>query len=139
MTASPLRVLLVEDEALNRALVRAVLDRRAAELPPLELREVDTLDRARAVLGEFPADIILLDVRLPDGSGLDLARELRADRDEATSPVVAILSASVLALERVAADAAGADAFLAKPFVPNDLTALIHRMASILEERRRTA
>jgi two-component system, OmpR family, KDP operon response regulator KdpE len=136
VTAGPLRVLLVEDEALNRALVRAVLDRRAAELPPLELIEAGTLDRARALLEEAPADIILLDVRLPDGSGLDLARELRDAQAGAPSPVVAILSASVLALERVAADAAGADAFLAKPFVPAELTALIQRMATMVEERR---
>jgi two-component system KDP operon response regulator KdpE len=136
VTADALRVLLVEDEALNRALVRAVLDRRAAELPPLQLTEADTLDRARAMLEETPADIILLDVRLPDGSGLDLARDLRDGRVGAASPVVAILSASVLALERVAAEAAGADAFLAKPFVPGELTALIHRMAAMVEERR---
>jgi two-component system, OmpR family, KDP operon response regulator KdpE len=133
-----LRVLLVEDETLNRALVRAVLARRAEELPPLDLVEVDTLARARAELGESPADIILLDVRLPDGSGLDLARELRDGRHEAESPVVAILSASVLALERVAAQAAGADAFLAKPFVPTELTALIQRMATMVRERRGT-
>ena len=137
MTAHGLRVLLVEDEALNRALVRAVLDRRAAELPPLELVEAETLDRARAMLEETPADIILLDVRLPDGSGLDLARELRDGPAGTNSPVVAILSASVLALERVAAEAAGADAFLAKPFVPAELTALIRRMATMVEERRR--
>ena len=136
MSEDRLRVLLVEDETLNRALVRAVLDRRAEELPPLELVEVETLDRARAELAEHPADIILLDVRLPDGSGLDLARELRDGHTESDSPVVAILSASVLALERVAAEAAGADAFLAKPFVPADLTDLIRRMAVMVRERR---
>ena len=136
MTDGALRILLVEDETLNRALVRAVLNRRAGELPPLELREADTLGRARASLDERPADIILLDVRLPDGSGLDLARELRQGRDESDAPVVAILSASVLALERVAAEAAGADAFLAKPFVPTELTALIQRMATMVRERR---
>ena len=138
MSGDRLRVLLVEDETLNRALVRAVLNRRADELPPLDLVEVDTLADARKALGENPADIILLDVRLPDGSGLDLARELRDGRDEADSPVVAILSASVLALERVAAQAAGADAFLAKPFVPTELTALIKRMAAMVQERHGT-
>ena len=139
MSEQPLRVLLVEDETLNRALVRAVLNRRAAELPPLVLVEVDTLGHAREALHAGRADIILLDVQLPDGSGLDLARELRDGHDESDSPVVAILSASVLALERVAAEAAGADAFLAKPFVPTELTALIQRLASMVRERRGTA
>ena len=139
MSDRPLRVLLVEDETLNRALVRAVLNRRAAELPPLELIEVDNLNHAREALHAGRADIILLDVQLPDGSGLDLARELRDGHDESDSPVVAILSASVLALERVAAEAAGADAFLAKPFVPAELTALIQRLATMVQERRGTA
>jgi CheY-like chemotaxis protein len=132
----PLRVLLVEDEALNRALVRAVLERRSAELPPLTLTEADTLGAARQALASNPADIVLLDVRLPDGSGLDLARELRDGRDVARTPAVAILSASVLALERVAAESAGADAFLGKPFVPTELTALIQRLGAMVEERR---
>jgi DNA-binding response OmpR family regulator len=136
MSDRALRVLLVEDEALNRALVRAVLDRRAAELPPLVLVEAETLDAARRALADDPADIVLLDVRLPDGSGLDLARELRDGRDVAVTPAVAILSASVLALERVAAESAGADAFLGKPFVPTELTALIHRLSAMVEERR---
>lgn len=136
MTA-PLRVLLVEDEALNRALVRAILERRRDELPALELEEAGTIEAARDALARGPVDIILLDVRLPDGSGLDLARELQTDSQEEhrDRPAVAILSASVLALERVAAEAAGADAFLGKPFVPAELTALVHRLAAMAEAR----
>lgn len=135
MTDRPLRVLLVEDEALNRALVRAVLDRKGADLPPLDLVEAGTIAAAREVLDQGNTDIVLLDVRLPDGSGLDLARELRDGHDEASRPVVAILSASVLALERVAAQSAGADAFLGKPFVPGELTSLIQQLAGMVEER----
>jgi two-component system KDP operon response regulator KdpE len=132
-----LRILLVEDEVLNRALVRAILDRRAAELPPIELIEAGTIAAARDVLQGGPVDILLLDVRLPDGSGLDLARDLRNGHEsDASAPVVAILSASVLALERVAAEAAGADAFLGKPFVPGELTALIERLSEVVAERR---
>ena len=137
MSERPLRILLVEDEALNRALVRAILSRRAEELPPIELVEAATIADARRALGERPVDILLLDVRLPDGSGLDLARDLRDGHEgDPTGPVVAILSASVLALERVAAEAAGADAFLGKPFVPAELTALIDRLSDVAEERR---
>jgi two-component system KDP operon response regulator KdpE len=132
-----LRVLLVEDEPLNRALVRAILERRAAELPPIELIEAGTIRAARNALNGEPVDILLLDVRLPDGSGLDLARDLHNGHEgDPNGPVVAILSASVLALERVAAESAGADAFLGKPFVPTELTSLIGRLGTMAAERR---
>jgi len=137
MTRPLLRVLLVEDEVLNRALVRAILDRRAADLPPIELVEAASIAAARAELSRSDVDIVLLDVRLPDGSGLDLARDLQnGSGTDARGPVVAILSASVLALERVAAEAAGADAFLGKPYVPTELTSLIERLGQVVAERR---
>lgn len=132
-----LRVLLVEDEALNRALVRAILARRSDDLPPIELVEAETVEAARAALARGDVDIVLLDVRLPDGSGLDVARELHQEGQEATRPVMAILSASVLALERVAAEEAGADAFLGKPFQPAELTALLDQLGPLAEARRR--
>ncbi|MEX2011795.1 MAG: response regulator [Chloroflexota bacterium] len=66
--------------------------------------------------------VVLLDVRLPDGNGLALARELRT-RPPAQRPRVLILSASVLPHERDAALAAGADGFLGKPYRPPDLVA----------------
>lgn len=67
-------------------------------------------------------DLVLLDVRLPDGSGLDLAREIRG---MAVPPPVLIMSASVLPAEREAALASGAVAFLAKPYAPAQLVDLI--------------
>jgi two-component system KDP operon response regulator KdpE len=141
MTDPMLRVLLVEDEALNRALVKAVIG-RSVDLVDVELVEAATIADARRVLSEGAIDILLLDVRLPDGSGLDLAGELRRSRAaeagrrhvdpglrpaHANLPLIAILSASVLANEREAALAAGADEFLGKPFAPGDLVDLLQR------------
>jgi two-component system KDP operon response regulator KdpE len=115
------RILLVEDEELNRALVRAILARVTDDLVrAAELVEADTLASARATLAGTPVDVILLDVNLPDGSGLTLATELTAWERR---PRVIALTASVLPHERRAALAAGCDAFLNKPFAAADLVA----------------
>ncbi|MFL5681399.1 MAG: response regulator [Chloroflexota bacterium] len=127
--AGALTVLVVEDEAPNRALARAVLSRTTEErLRDIRLLEAVDLAAARTILAAEPVAIVLLDVRLPDGNGLDLARELRAQ--PAPRPAVLILTASVLPSERDAAIRAGADAFLAKPYRPADLIAT---MVELLE------
>ena len=123
------RILLVEDEPANRALVRAIIARTDhAELGGIVLHEAATIAEARTVLASHPVDIVLVDVRLPDGNGLDLATELRARPDAGRAKVV-IVSASVLPAERTSALATGADAFLAKPFDPKDLVELIVRLS----------
>lgn len=122
----PLRVLLVEDEPANRDLVRAIL-RRAGEsgLEGAVLREAVDVAQARAALATEAFDVVLLDVRLPDGSGLDLIADARAGAGP--PPGIVIISASVLPVERDRALAAGADAFLGKPFDGRDLVALVAR------------
>jgi CheY-like chemotaxis protein len=132
-----LNVLLVEDEALNRALVRAIVSRAAGV--SVALTEAGTIADAVAVLEQGHTDVLLLDVRLPDGSGLDLAAELRRRASDGTSPyavpLIAILSASVLADERLAAETSGADAFLGKPFAPRELIALLERFDERIRAR----
>jgi two-component system KDP operon response regulator KdpE len=124
----PLRILLVEDEAMNRTLMRAVLTRASdPRIRLAELVEAETLADARHQLEAGSVDILLLDVRLPDGSGLDLARELVAAGNE--RPRIVILSASVLPAERAAAIEVGCDAFLGKPYRPADLLDLLGLLA----------
>lgn len=123
------RILLVEDEPANRALVRAIVARSIRpELRGLVLHEAATVREARSVLARHPVDIVLVDVRLPDGNGLELATELRADPGAGATKVV-IVSASVLSAERASALATGADAFLAKPFDAKELVELIVRLS----------
>ena len=121
--AAPAVVLLIEDEAPNRALLRAILGRTSdPRLRGVTLIEAADLATAREVLARQPVTLVLLDVRLPDGNGLTLARELRS-RPPEDRPRVLILSASVLPSERESALAAGADGFLGKPYHPPDLVA----------------
>lgn len=124
----PLRVLVVEDEPVNRALLRAVLERSTSErLRDCELVEAESLTDARRSLVTTRFDVVILDVRLPDGSGLTLARELAEEPSTADRHVV-IMSASVLPAERQAALQTGCDAFLAKPFELTELTDLLVRL-----------
>lgn len=114
--SSPAPLLLaVEDEARNAALLRAVL-----EPAGYELIVVGSLADARAWLAEGHPDLVLLDVGLPDGSGLDLARELRAAPATSAVPIL-VASARVMPADRAAAQDAGCDVFLGKPLRPREL------------------
>lgn len=129
----PATILHVEDEAPNRALLRAVFARCPdGSISGATLREAGDLAEARRIVAAEVVDVVLLDVRLPDGNGLQLARELSVG--SSPRPDVVVMSASVLPAERDAALAAGAGHFLPKPYVPAELTRLI----GALLERRRT-
>jgi DNA-binding response OmpR family regulator len=126
------RILVVEDQLTNRLLLRAVFARATdPTLKAATLLEAETVAAARDILEREHVDLILLDVRLPDGSGLELASELRDRGDK--RPRIIILSASVLEMERTAALDAGGDAFMGKPFRPVELLDLI---ADLLAGRR---
>ncbi|MDP9797074.1 two-component system KDP operon response regulator KdpE [Catenuloplanes nepalensis] len=118
------RILLVEDEELNRVLVRAVLARADdPDVRDARLVEAGTLAAARDELRHpDQIDVVLLDMNLPDGSGLDLATEI-ADIEE--KPKVIALTASVLPSDRAAALEAGCDGFLDKPYAAADLVTVI--------------
>jgi len=127
------RILLVEDEVANRALVSATLARaRDERIVGARLIETDTLQSARAALAADSVDLVLLDVRLPDGSGLDLMDDI-AVRPERERPLIVIMSASVLPHEQATFLAAGADRFLGKPCRPVDL---IETIGGLLDQRR---
>jgi CheY-like chemotaxis protein len=124
-----LRVLLVEDEVLNRKLVTAIFARASdTRLRTAELIEADTLAAAREVLAERAVDLVLLDVQLPDGNGLLLATELTELTElpfGQPRPVVIVLTAGALAEQRDAALAAGCDAMLIKPYTIAELEATV--------------
>ena len=124
----PLRILAVDDDSVIRSLIRAILAQ--ADDPAIRgavLREAGTLLEARRILASETVDLLLLDVHLPDGLGLDLAAEFR--RGPADRPALVALTASVLPADQQAALAAGCDAFLAKPYPATALVSLCSELA----------
>ena len=122
MTGKPgAPILAVEDEVRNGALLRAIL------VPAgYDLTIAASLAEARAALREKTPAIVLLDRHLPDGDGLDLARELRASESTAAVPIL-LVSASVLPVDRIAAEEAGCAGFIDKPVRVDSLLAEVAR------------
>ncbi len=124
---SPLRILIVEDELANTDLVRASLDALGDSLLRSSIIETaGSLAEARAALAANAFDLLLLDLWLPDGDGLGLAREML--EMGGARPLIVVVSGSAKPEERVAALAV-ADEFLLKPFEPAQLIATINRLA----------
>jgi CheY-like chemotaxis protein len=115
-------ILVCDNEEPLRALIRATLD--SGDYRLLEARDGDeSLELARSAR----PDLILLDVMMPGRSGLEVLRELRSDPRFAETRVI-MLTARAQAADREAAEAVGADCFLAKPFSPAELAALVDRL-----------
>jgi len=116
-------ILYVEDNEMNRQIVRDLLKRTKYQL-------VEAHDGEAGVTKalEIKPDLILMDIQLPRLSGLDATRKLRADAVTASTPIIAITSFALSGDEQKAKEA-GATAYLAKPYSPRDLLALIRRLA----------
>jgi DNA-binding response OmpR family regulator len=110
-----MRLLLVEDNARLASLIREGLDRQGFAVDWCE-----TVDGAEHALTINDYDLMLLDLGLPDGEGLDLVRALRRRQD--TMPIL-ILTARGGLDDRVLGLDAGADDYLVKPFQIPELAA----------------
>ena len=115
-------ILYVEDNELNRRLVRDLLKHTTYKL----IEAYDGEAGITIALGERP-DLILMDIQLPKISGLDVVRRLRAEAATAATPIVALTSFALSGDHQKAKDA-GATAYLAKPYSPLALLALIRKL-----------
>lgn len=115
-----MRVLVVDDEADVRSVAL-----RALRADGHAVSAAADLEAARTHLAEGATDLVVLDLRLPDGFGLELCRELRAQGS--TIPILLLTALSQVAL-RVEGLDAGADDFLAKPFAIAELRARVRAL-----------
>ena len=117
---SSLTVLIVEDEHAIRRFVRIALEGEG-----YRVHEAETLRRGLLEAGTRKPDLIILDLGLPDGDGVDFIRDLRA---WSGMPVL-VLSARVEEHDKVKALDAGADDYLIKPFGVAELLARVRAVS----------
>lgn len=113
-----MKVLVVEDESQLATTIEIALCREGYVV---EL--ASTYAEARSKIGVFEYDCILLDIMLPDGSGLDILRELKIEKK---LEGVIIISANDSIDDKVEGLNLGADDYLAKPFHLSELTARVN-------------
>lgn len=110
------RVIVIEDEASIRRFVRMALEAEGCEV-----FEANGMQRGLIEAGTRRPDLVVLDLGLPDGDGVDLIRDLRS---WSSVPVI-VLSARTQEADKVTALDAGADDYLTKPFGSPELLARI--------------
>jgi two-component system KDP operon response regulator KdpE len=110
------RILVVEDEAEIRRFVGQSLERDG-----FEVYQAETLERGLIEAGTRRPDLLVLDLGLPDGDGVDLIRELRT---WSNIPII-VLSARIDEADKIEALDAGADDYLIKPFAVGELLARV--------------
>ena len=109
MAASDKTVLIVEDNELNMKLFNDLLD--AHGYKTLQTRDgMEALDMAR----EFKPDLILMDIQLPEVSGLEVTKWLKADDDLHSIPVVAVTAFAMKGDEEKIREG-GCEAYISKP------------------------
>ena len=117
----PLRLLLVEDNALNRKLALALLGRLGY---PADV--ATTGSEAVTAAADRPYDVILMDVQMPDMDGLEATQRILATTT-GPRPWIVALTANVLDADREACAAAGMSDFLTKPIRPQELADVLER------------
>jgi two-component system OmpR family response regulator len=113
-------ILVVEDDADIRELIIAQLRNE-----PYQVEAAGTIADVRAVMATTAVDLLVLDLNLPDGDGVDLCRTLRAEGHEGA---IMMVTARDAALDRVLGLELGADDYLTKPFEPRELLARIRNL-----------
>ena len=116
-SVGPKRVLIVDDELSMREML-AILLKKAG----LDVRTAGSRAEAAQALGAGPVDLVLTDVKLPDGDGLEILRHVKAAAPE--TPVV-VMTAYGTTEMAVAARKLGAEAYILKPFDVDELRIVV--------------
>lgn len=127
MATPPARILIVDDDQLVRETMRDYVEHLG-----YSVRDSPSAEDALAQIVTEAPDLILLDVRMPGITGIELCRQLKADQATHLIPVV-LLTAERELDSRVAGLAAGADDYFTKPVHPRELGA---RLRSLIRLKR---
>ena len=119
------RVLVVDDVADNREILRQMLGRVG-----LEVRTADDARRALELHASWNPHLVLMDLRMPGVDGLEAIRTIRARETAGRVPIIAI-TASAFEHDRTQAREAGSDDFVSKPFREADLLESVGRLLGV--------
>lgn len=136
MTAMPLagqHILVVEDDAFMASLLRFMLERHGAQVMVM----VDGRSALDCLRADTRMDAVLLDLRLPQLSGMEVLAQMRQLPARTATPVL-VLSALDTGAEVAAALDAGAADYLTKPFNPEELLARLRRLLRVVDAAKRT-
>lgn len=119
-TENPQPILVIEDQALNRKVARIVLQSEGYDV----IEAIDA-DEALACLEKVVPALILMDIALPGQSGEELTRQIKANPDLCSIPIIA-LTAAAMSGDRERLLKAGCDDYISKPI---DTRLLLERVA----------
>src|SRR5690606_15841271 len=129
-------ILIIEDNRSLRELLEAHLLAQAQDRPAFSVKAAGTVAEARRILRDIHPALILCDMRLPDGNGIDLLPELK--RLSGQAPVV-IMTAHSDMESTIRAMKNGAFDYLPKPFSPKEIEVVLHRALDLRRQTRRAA
>ena len=122
------KILIVDDEPNVLRLIGYALQAEGYQI----ITAKNGIEAMTKVQAEQP-DLVILDVMLPELSGIDICRQLRSRSETATLPII-MFSARIQIPDKVAGFKAGADEYLTKPIAPDEL---VIRVAALLERTKR--
>src|SRR5438105_3570749 len=117
-----LRILLVDDDPALRTLLRTTF-----ELADVEVDEAESAQAARRKIRARRPNVIVLDINMPQTTGIEFCAELKGSQQTKDIPVILLTGSS--GETAAAAKRVGADAFVQKPFSPLELLAVAERLA----------
>lgn len=121
-TEAPISILLIEDDALTANLIMDSLEQMG------ETHHASSIEEARKMLVEQKCDLIILDLFLPDGNGLDLLQEIMKNPFHDLVPVL-VLSVNEGLKDKLKAFQLGASDYLTKPFHVSELLARVKALS----------
>jgi two-component system phosphate regulon response regulator PhoB len=126
------RILIIEDEPDIRKTLEYNISREGYKVV-----SASSLSEGKEQINSSDFSLILLDLMLPDGSGLDLCREIKSDKDKSPTPII-ILTAKDDEVDKVVGFELGADDYVTKPFSVRELILRIKAILKRGESKKET-
>ena len=125
-------ILIIEDEPDIRKTLEYNISREGYKVVC-----ASSLSKGKEHINSSDFSLILLDLMLPDGSGLDLCREIKSDKDKSSTPII-ILTAKDDEVDKVVGFELGADDYVTKPFSVRELILRIKAILKRGESKKET-